>query len=104
VVERYNHARYLLSENAAELEDARNSMEQARVEAATALGQLEERAVDAYTGMGSQFGSILDADNFAEFTDRLEFMGAIRPTPTSPPRPTLRVSRPNGQPSSTHAL
>ena len=77
VVERYNHARFLLSENEADLSDARAQMERARADAEAALGQLEERAVDAYTGMGSQFGSILDADSFEEFSDRLEFMGAI---------------------------
>ena len=77
VAERYNHARYLLSENEAELTDARAQMDAAREAADIAIGQLEERAVEAYTGMGSQMSSILEAGSFTEFSDRLEFMGAI---------------------------
>ena len=76
-VERYNEARYQLSENETSLAEARGNMELEQRAAEAALGQLEERAVDAYTGMGSQFGSILEADSFTEFSDRLEFMGAI---------------------------
>jgi cell wall-associated NlpC family hydrolase len=76
-VERYNEARYQLSENETSLAAARDSMDLEQRAAESALGQLEERAVDAYTGMGSQFGSILEADSFTEFSDRLEFMGAI---------------------------
>ncbi|MGZ8579562.1 MAG: C40 family peptidase, partial [Actinomycetota bacterium] len=36
-----------------------------------------ERAVAAYTAMGNQIDGLLGADNFSEFSDQLEFMGAI---------------------------
>jgi cell wall-associated NlpC family hydrolase len=76
-VERYNLARYELSENERNLADARQRMKEAQAVADQAIGQLEERAVEAYTGMGSQVDSVLEAENFTEFSDRLEFMGAI---------------------------
>jgi cell wall-associated NlpC family hydrolase len=80
--ERYNHARYLLSENEERLSDAKEKMDAAQAVADEALAQLEERAVDAYTGMGSQMGSILDAGSISEFSDRLQFMGAISASDT----------------------
>ena len=42
-----------------------------------ALAQLEDRAVEAYTGAGSQMDVLLGADDLSEFSDRLEFMGAL---------------------------
>ena len=41
------------------------------------MGQLEERAVAAYTGAGSQMDVLLGASDLSEFSDRLEFMGAL---------------------------
>lgn len=76
-VERYNTARYELSQNQERLADAKASMEAASGRADRVLTQLADRAVEAYTGMGSQMGGLLDAGNFTEFNDRLEFMGAI---------------------------
>ena len=41
------------------------------------MGQLEDRAVEAYTGAGSQMDVLLGASDLSEFSDRLEFMGAL---------------------------
>lgn len=77
VVERYNSARYNLSLNERRLAESRDEMQAARADAEVAAGRLADRAVAAYTGMGSQVNGLLDATSVAEFSDRLEFMGAV---------------------------
>jgi cell wall-associated NlpC family hydrolase len=52
-------------------------MAQAQATADAARAQLGQRAAEAYTGMGSQLDVLLGAQNFSEFSDRLEFMGAL---------------------------
>ncbi len=77
VVERYNTARYDLSLNESRLAEARGQMQDARADARVAVDRLAERAVAAYTGMGSQVDGLLNATSVAEFSDRLEYMGAV---------------------------
>ena len=77
VAERYNEARYELSVNERRLADARERMRSAQAEADRAMDRLTTRAVAAYTGMGSQWAGVLSADGIAEFSDRLEFIGAV---------------------------
>lgn len=77
VVERYNTARYNLSLNERRLAESRDKMQAARADARVAAGRLADRAVAAYTGIGSQVNGLLDATSVAEFSDRLEFMGAV---------------------------
>jgi cell wall-associated NlpC family hydrolase len=77
VVEQYNAARYNLSLNERRLAESRDKMQTAMADARVAAGRLADRAVAAYTGMGSQVNGLLDATSVAEFSDRLEFMGAV---------------------------
>lgn len=77
VAERYNEARYELSVNERRLADARDRMRSAQAEADRATDRLTTRAVAAYTGMGSQWAGVLSAEGIAEFSDRLEFIGAV---------------------------
>ncbi|MEX1263600.1 MAG: NlpC/P60 family protein [Actinomycetota bacterium] len=77
VAERYNQARYELSVNERRLAEARQQMRAAQAEADLATDRLTTRAVAAYTGMGTQWEGVLNADGLAEFSDRLEFIGAI---------------------------
>lgn len=76
-IEAWNDARYQLTQTQARLAEAKRMMEAAEAEAADARQQLSDRAVDAYTGFGSQLDVLLGADDFNEFSDRLEFLGAI---------------------------
>jgi cell wall-associated NlpC family hydrolase len=76
-VERYNKARYDLSLDESRLAAARDEMQSARADAQVAMDRLADRAVAAYTGIGSQVDGLLNAGTVTEFSDRLEFMGAI---------------------------
>ena len=77
VAERYNQARYELSENERHLAQAREQMHAAQAEAEEAMDRLATRAVAAFMGTGSQVQGLLDAGSVTEFSDRLEFMGAV---------------------------
>jgi peptidoglycan DL-endopeptidase CwlO len=77
VAESYNQARYELSVNESRLAEAKDNMQDARSDAQRATDRLASRAVAAYTGMGSQVDGLLNADSVTEFSDRLEYMGAI---------------------------
>ncbi len=77
LAERYNDAKYRLSLIERKLSEARNQRDAADRKARTAEGRLAERAVQAYLGTGSQVDGLLGADSIAEFSDRLEFMGAV---------------------------
>jgi peptidoglycan DL-endopeptidase CwlO len=76
-IEQYNDARVRLQGVQEKLADALDDKQAAEAIAAQALGQLEDRAVEAYTGAGSQMDVLLGADDLSEFSDRLEFMGAL---------------------------
>jgi cell wall-associated NlpC family hydrolase len=66
------------------LQDIQSRLAATRAEAAKALGaalravaDLNDRAVQAYQGVGSELEMLLGASSFAEFSDRLEFMGSM---------------------------
>ena len=77
IVEQYDQARYQLQQIQQKLAGAKQRMAQAQAIADAARTELNQRAAEAYTGMGSQFDVLLGAQNFAEFSDRLEYMGAM---------------------------
>ncbi len=76
-IERYNDAELKLLKTQDKLTMAKAEKAAAERDAATARTRLSERAVAAYTAMGNQIDGLLGADNFSEFSDQLEFMGAI---------------------------
>ncbi|MGZ8566861.1 MAG: NlpC/P60 family protein [Actinomycetota bacterium] len=76
-IERYNDAELKLLKTQDKLTMAKAEKAAAERDAAAARTRLSERAVAAYTAMGNQIDGLLGADNFSEFSDQLEFMGAI---------------------------
>jgi cell wall-associated NlpC family hydrolase len=78
--EQYNEALYQLQQAQAHLDEAQAMKAAAEQQAADARAQLAKRAVQAYTGMGSQYEALLSADSMSEFSDRLEFLGAMTQT------------------------
>ena len=77
LAEQYNDAKYRLALIERKLAEAREQRDVAERQAQTAEGRLEKRAVQAYVGTGSQVDGLLGAESIAEFSDRLEFMGAV---------------------------
>jgi peptidoglycan DL-endopeptidase CwlO len=77
LAEQYNDAKYRLSLTERNLAEAQDLRRTAESEAQAAERRLAERAVQAYLGTGSQVDGLLGADDLAEFSDRLEFMGAL---------------------------
>jgi peptidoglycan DL-endopeptidase CwlO len=77
VIEQYNEARVQLNAIQEKLGAMRTEKAQADAEVRAATADLEARAVEAYTGAGSQLDLLLGAQDFTEFSDRLEFMGAV---------------------------
>jgi cell wall-associated NlpC family hydrolase len=77
LAERYNDAKYRLSLIERKLSEARSQREAADRKARVAEERLADRAVQAYLGTGSQVDGLLGAETIAEFSDRLEFMGAV---------------------------
>ena len=76
-IEEYNEARVRLQGVQDKLAGALDDKQAAEAVASKALAQLEDRAVEAYTGAGSQMDVLLGASDLSEFSDRLEFMGAL---------------------------
>ncbi len=66
-----------LQQTQAKLLDAKQAKDAADAINARATSELSKRAVAAYTGMGSQLDVLLGAASFTEFSDRLQFMGAL---------------------------
>lgn len=77
LIELYNQAQVRLQQSEAKLADAQRAKRHAEAEAVRAMSDLSDRAVAAYTGMGSQLDVLLGAESFTEFSDRLQFMGAL---------------------------
>jgi cell wall-associated NlpC family hydrolase len=77
LIEQYNQAQVRLQQTEAKLLDAKKAKQAADAVAARASSELSKRAVAAYTGMGSQLDVLLGAESFTEFSDRLQFMGAL---------------------------
>src|SRR5688572_12964384 len=77
LAEQYNDAKYRLSLTEQKLAESRNQRESAERQARVAEERLADRAVQAYLGTGSQVDGLLGAESIGEFSDRLEFMGAV---------------------------
>ncbi len=77
LVEQYDQAKLKLEGTQSHLADVRQAKEQADAAAAAFRLELDQRAVAAYTGMGSQLNVLLGAQSFTDFSDRLQFMGAL---------------------------
>jgi len=75
--EQYNDARYRLSLTEKNLAEANAQKREAEAKAESAEARLAERAVEAYLGTGSQIDGLLGANSLGEFSDKLEFMGAL---------------------------
>ncbi len=76
-VEQYDQAKLKLEQTQSHLADVRRAKARADAEAAAFRSELDQRAVAAYTGMGSQLNVLLGAQTFTDFSDRLQFMGAL---------------------------
>ena len=77
LAEDYDAARYRLSLIQHKLAEAKDQKDAAEHKAQTAERRLAERAVQAYVGTGSQLDGLLGASSIGEFSDRLEYMGAL---------------------------
>jgi peptidoglycan DL-endopeptidase CwlO len=77
VGEQYNDAKYRLSLTEQNLAEANDQKREAEAKADVAEARLAERALQAYLGTGSQIDGLLDANSLGEFSDKLEFMGAL---------------------------
>jgi peptidoglycan DL-endopeptidase CwlO len=77
LAEQYNDAKYRLALIERKLAEARDQRDIAEQQAQRAESRLATRAVQAYVGTGSQVDGLLGAESIGEFSDRLEFMGAV---------------------------
>ena len=77
LAEQYNDAKYRLALIERRLAEAREQRDIAEQQAQRAESRLATRAVQAYVGTGSQVDGLLGAESIAEFSDRLEFLGAV---------------------------
>ena len=77
LVEQYDQEQVRLAEIQSRLAQVRVEAERARATAERALSDLNARAVQAYQGVGSELEILLGATSFAEFSDRLEFIGSL---------------------------
>lgn len=77
LVEEMNTARARLTEVEGRLADAQQTRDQAQRLAARTRALLSERAVAAYMGAGSQLDGLLDAEDFNDLSDRLQYAGAL---------------------------
>jgi cell wall-associated NlpC family hydrolase len=77
LVEEYDQEHVKLQEIQSRLATTRAEAARAHAAALAAMGDLNARATRAYQGVGSELEMLLGASSFAEFSDRLEFMGAI---------------------------
>lgn len=76
-IEAFNDVRYRLDVAKARERDAERVKRAADADAAAARSRLGDRAVDAYTSAGEQVGTLFGATSLSDFSDRLQFMGAI---------------------------
>lgn len=77
LVEQYDQEQVRLAEIQSRLAQVRAEAERARATAERALSDLNARAAQAYQGVGSELEILLGAASFAEFSDRLEFLGSL---------------------------
>ena len=77
LVEQYDQQQARLANIHTKLEDVRAAAQRAQATADRALQKLNERAASVYTRTGSEIEVLLGADSFAEFSDRLEYVGSL---------------------------
>ena len=77
LVEDMNTVRAKLLEVEQRLTDARNVRDDAQALADRTRTLLSDRAVAAYVGAGSQLEGLLGAEDFNDFSDRLQYAGAL---------------------------
>ena len=77
LAEQVNTAQARLAEVQARYDDALATKDQAEKLAADTRAQLSARAVASYEGAGSQLEGLLGAENFNDFSDRLQYAGAL---------------------------
>lgn len=77
LVEQYDQQQTRLQEIQSRLADARAAAQHAQATADSALQKLNERAASVYTRVGSEIEVLLGAESFAEFSDRLEYVGSL---------------------------
>jgi cell wall-associated NlpC family hydrolase len=77
LAEQVNTANAKLAEVQARLLDARRTRDKAAQLAESTRALLSERAVAAYEGAGSQLEGILGAEDFNDFSDRVQYAGAL---------------------------
>jgi peptidoglycan DL-endopeptidase CwlO len=76
-VEQFNEAKVRLGIVEVKLQAARVTKDTAQAQADAARLELSRRAVEAYTGAGSQLDVLLGAQSMSDFSDQIEFMGAL---------------------------
>ena len=77
LAEQVNTAKAKLAEVQGRLLDARKVRDEAQRLADSTRQLLSERAVAAYEGAGSQLEGLLGAEDFNDFSDRLQYAGAL---------------------------
>jgi len=77
LIEQYDQENVKLQEIESRLAETRAEAAKAQATALAAMVDLNERAARAYQGVGSEIEMLLGASSFAEFSDRLEFMGSL---------------------------
>ena len=77
LIEQYDQAQVRLQQAQSSLTAAQHAKQTADAAALRATTALDRRAVAAFTGVGSQLDVLLGAQSLSEFTDRLQFMGAV---------------------------
>ena len=75
--ENYNEALYQVQQAQQHLAEAKAMRDAAQEQADEARSRLTARAVQTYTDMGSQYEALLSSDSLTQFSDRLEFLGAL---------------------------
>jgi cell wall-associated NlpC family hydrolase len=77
LVEQYDQEQAHLQDIEQRLAEARADVQHAQTTADRALKKLNERAASVYTRVGSELEVLLGAGSFAEFSDRLEYVGSL---------------------------
>jgi cell wall-associated NlpC family hydrolase len=77
LAEQVNTANAKLADVQARLLEARKTRDEATRMAESTRALLSERAVAAYEGAGSQLEGILGAEDFNDFSDRVQYAGAL---------------------------
>jgi cell wall-associated NlpC family hydrolase len=77
LVEQYDQEQTRLQSIQSRLADARATAQHAQATADRAVRKLSARAASVYTRVGSELEVLLGASSFAEFSDRLEYVGSL---------------------------